>query len=362
MKVALVYDWVVKWGGAERVLLALHEIWPQAPLYTSVYWPAKAGWAQAFQVVPSFLNKIPWARQHHEWLAPLLPLAFESFNLADYDLVISVTSAFAKGVITQPTTRHLCYCLTPTRFLWSDSQQYFGKISPPLRGLRHWDQLASWRPDQMIAVSKAVQQRIRQYYDRESSVIYPPVDTARFKIQKHQPRGVASGGRPRSANHNLNYFLVVSRLVKYKRVGLVVEAFNQLGWPLKIVGTGHQERRLKALARPNIEFLGQLTDEQLLSYYQKCCGLIFPQVEDFGLVAVEAQACGRPVVAFRAGGALETVLEGKTGVFFDQPIVASLVAALKKFVKIKFRPLACRQNALRFRQQKFKKEIINLIT
>lgn len=346
MKVALVYDWVDKWGGAERVLLALHEIWPQAPLFTSVYRPQTAQWAKKFTVKPSFLTRFPW---RHEWLAPLMPLAFESFSAKggpasgwdfdDFDLVISVSSSFAKGIITKPATKHINYCLTPTRFLWNRYQW-------PMGWLRSWDKIAAQRPDQIIAISKTVQQRIKRYYDLGSQVIYPPVDINRFKIQDSRFK---------------SYFLVVSRLVKYKRVDLAIRAFNQLGWPLKIVGTGQQERHLKAMAKANIEFLGQLTDRQLVGYYQKCCGLVFPQEEDFGLVAVEAQACGRPVIAYRAGGALETVVAKKTGIFFGKQTVDSLVEGLKKFVKIKFSPEVCRQNALRFDKQKFKKKMIKLI-
>jgi len=348
MKVALVYDWVVKWGGAERMLLVLHELWPDAPLYTSVYWPQKAVWAKDFKVIPSFLNKLPLVKTRHEWLAGLMPLAFESWDFADFDLVISVTSAFAKGVITGPKTKHLCFCLTPTRFLWSGYKPYFGNFKPPLGRLRAWDKIAAQRPDKMIAISQTVQKRIKKYYNRDSEIIYPPVETNKFNLQLDNSK---IG----------NYFLVVSRLVKYKKVDLVVRAFNQLGWPLKIIGVGREKKRLQKMADKNVEFLGQLTDKQLLSYYQKCRALIFAQEEDFGLTAVEAQACGRPVIAYQAGGARETVIPGKTGLFFEKQTVADLTAALKKFAGLKFKPTVCRQNALRFDQKKFKKEVTDLI-
>jgi glycosyltransferase involved in cell wall biosynthesis len=357
MKIALVYDRVNKIGGAERVLQAIHEIWPKAPLYTSVYYSPGAPWAEDFKVIPSFLNKWPLAKKHHELYPWLTPLAFESFDFNDFDLVISITSAEAKGIITKPGTKHLCYCLTPTRYLWSGFNDYFSTKSlkwlfgPIVDFMKGWDRVASQRPDKYIAISKEVQGRIKKYYHRESTIIYPPVDTEKF-----YPSGRKSKG---------DYFLVVSRLVSYKKINLVIQAFNQLKMPLKIIGTGVEENHLKEMAKGNIEFLGELTDQELLSYYQNCRALIFPTHEDFGLVPLEVQACGRPVIAFAEGGALETVIEGKTGTFFKPQKAKALVEKIKIFKENNYKPEDCRTNAEKFGKiifkQDFKKTVEKLI-
>jgi len=351
MKVALVYDWVDKWGGAERILLALHKIWPQAPLFTSVYRRQSAPWARVFKIKPSFLNKLPLVGGGHEIYSGLMPMAFECFSFDDYDLVFSVTSALAKGVITKPSTRHICYCLTPTRFLWSGYADYFKNkwmrvlARPIVSYLRFWDQVAASRPDAYLAISKNVQKRIEKYLWRRSEVVYPPVDTEKFRILSS---GLQGKGK---------FFLVVSRLVPYKKIDLVIKAFNQLKLPLKIVGTGREEAKLRRVAKKNVCFLGQLTDEQLLRYYQNCRAVVFPQEEDFGLVPLEAQACGRPVIAYRKGGALETVVEGKTGLFFERQTEEDLIRAVRKLERIEFDPIVCRQNALKFGQRRFRQQI-----
>ena len=364
MRVALVYDRVNKIGGAERVLEALHEIFPDAPLYTAVYNPETAPWATKFKVVPSFLQKFPFTKSRHEVFPYLMPMAFESFssrggpafggNFDEYDIVISVTSEAAKGILTKPKTLHLCYCLTPTRYLWSGYEDYFRTSvfkffsSPLVAYLRHWDKIACQRPDVYLAISANVQKRIKEYYRRDSAVIYPPVDLEKWKTENRRQK-------------TENYFLVVSRLVSYKRVDLVIEAFNQLGLPLKIVGKGIQEMMLKRMAKKNIEFLGQLTDEQLLSYYQNCQALIFPQEEDFGLVPLEAQACGKPVIAFGGGGALETIIEGKTGEFFYPQTSEALVKVIKSFKAARYQPEACRQQAEKFGKEIFKKKVKEVV-
>jgi glycosyltransferase involved in cell wall biosynthesis len=366
MKVALVYDRVNKWGGAERVLLALHQIWPEAPLYTSVYNPQTAPWAKVFKVIPSFLQKFPGAKTNHEFYAALMPLAFESFNFDGYDVVISVTSEAAKGIITKPKTLHLCYCLTPTRYLWSGYEEYFGKrwlrllISPMTISLRNWDKVAAQRPDEYIAISKTVQERIKRYYGWESEVVYPPIDTEKF----HPPAGglnSKSQSFDTAQDKNTKYFLVVSRLVKYKKVDLAVEAFNELGWELRIVGGGREMRGLRERARENIKFLGHLTDEALLDYYQNCQAVIFPQEEDFGIVPLEALACGKPVVAFRAGGATETIVEGKTGLFFYPQAKEALKETIEKLVTHRFKNKECRRQAEKFNQERFAREFENLV-
>ncbi|OGH13827.1 MAG: hypothetical protein A2860_02305 [Candidatus Levybacteria bacterium RIFCSPHIGHO2_01_FULL_37_33] len=366
MKVALVYDRVNKWGGAERVLLALHKIFPDAPLYTSVYDKDKAPWAKVFSVKTSFLQNFPFASGNHEYYAPLMPLAFESFTFDEYDLVISVTSEAAKGIITKPGTLHICYCLTPTRYLWSGYDEYFKNpilrfISKPVVSyLRFWDRIASQRPDTFIAISREVQKRIKKYYNRDSDIIYPPIQIQNPKLQIPNKSLNTKYKIP-----NTEYFLIVSRLVPYKKIDLAVKVFNKLGLPLKIVGTGIEENRLKRMAKPNIEFLGYLTDKELVEYYKECQALIFPQEEDFGLTIPEAQSFGKPVIALKKGGALDIVTDGKTGIFFEVQSKKSLEDAILKFQKMNFNPQDSIKNAEKFNFEEFKiklKKEISLAT
>ena len=379
MKVALVYDRLNKWGGAERVLLALHKLFPDAPLYTSVYDKEKAPWASMFKVKTSFLQSLPFT-MNHELFATLMPIAFESFSFDEFDLVISVTSEAAKGILTKPKTKHICYCLTPTRYLWSGYDEYFKNpilkflSNPVVWYLRTWDKIAANRPDKFIAISKEVQGRIRKYYNKDSEIVYPPVeiDDRRWSMEdsnlKIEDR--SSINRPTSTikklsstfHHPSSYFLIVSRLIPYKKIDLAVEAFNKLKLPLKIIGIGSQMRRLRAMAKSNIEFLGSLTDKELVEYYKGCRALIFPGLEDFGLTILEAQSFGKPVIAFRAGGALETVIEGKTGLFFNQQNAESLEKAIKQFNNMKFDSRECIKNAEKFSFERFKKEFMSVLS
>lgn len=352
MKVAIVYDRVNKWGGAERVLLSLKKIFPEAVLYTSVYDKDNTPWAKGFKVIPSFLQKLPFARENHELFALLMPIAFESFNFDGYDLVISVTSESAKGVLTKPGTIHICYCLTPNRYLWSGYKEYFKNsllrfISyPAVVYLRHWDMVASSRPDHFIAISNEVKGRIKKYYNRDSKVIFPPI-----------------GNLPHDAESNKgDYFLVVSRLVPYKKVELAVKACTNLSLPLKVVGRGSEEKRLKNMAGRSIEFLGDLTDEKLSFYYKNCRALIFPGLEDFGLVIAEAQSFGKPVIAFRGGGAKDIIIEGKTGEFFDVQDTESLKRELVKFDEGKYNSKLSIENSKRFSFDIFEKELSEYIS
>ncbi len=325
LRVALVYDRVNKWGGAERVLLALHKIFPKAPLYTSVYNRKTAKWAKEFDVKTSYLQSLPLARKYNELMALFMPASFESFSFDEYDLVISVTSEAAKGIITKPKTVHISYCLTPTRYLWSSYEDYFSNrlirflSKGSVSYLKSWDKVASARPDHFIAISTEVKSRIKKYYQRESEIIFPPL-----MIEK-------PGEIKRTKQ---NFFLFVSRFSRfsyYKRADLVIEAFNRLGLPLKVVGSGPMLNSLKERAKKNIEFLGELTDARLAYYYENCTALVFPGKEDFGLVMVEAQAFGKPIIAYKAGGALDIVTEDQTGMFFEKQTVGSLVQALKRF-------------------------------
>jgi glycosyltransferase involved in cell wall biosynthesis len=271
VKVALVYDRLNKWGGAERVLLTLHKLFPLAPLYTSVYDRKKAPWADVFNVRTSFLQKLPFA-MNHELFAALMPLVFESFNFDEFDLVISVTSEAAKGIITKPQTKHICYCLTPTRYLWSGYDEYFKNpllrliSKPAVWYLKFWDKIAAQRPDAFIAISKEIQLRIKKYYGRQSSLVYPPVtfDARKWNLevrtlklenrslihpQISSVKGLASSFKPQASK---DYFLIVSRLVPYKKIDLAIKTFNKLKLPLKIIGTGAEMKRLKAMAGPAI--------------------------------------------------------------------------------------------------------------
>ncbi|HJX02207.1 MAG TPA: glycosyltransferase, partial [Candidatus Humimicrobiaceae bacterium] len=357
MKVAIVYDRVNRWGGAERVLLTLHEMFPDAPLYTSVYDPELASWAKVFpSVKPSFLNKIPFTKSHHEWLGTLMPIAFESFRFDDYDFVISVSSEAAKGIIAKPKTVHICYCLTPTRYLWSHYDEYFkGSIfkavtKPVVSYLRTWDKIAAQRPDVMIAISTEVENRIYKYYKRNSEIIFPPVEVAKFKKQKDIQKSLPD-----------DYYLIVSRLRPYKKVDLAISAFNDLELPLVIVGIGNEEEKLKSISKGNIRFEGLVSDEELVGYYHNAKAFIFPQEEDFGITPVEAQAMGCPVVAYKKGGALDTVIDGETGVFFERQDKYDLMEAVKRIGKIKFDKKKLTKNAEKYSKERFKMEFLDML-
>lgn len=355
MKVALVYDRVNKWGGAERVLLALHKLFPDAPLYTSVYHPKKAPWADVFTIKTSFLQHIPFAASAHELFASFMPIAFESFDFDEYDLVISVTSEAAKGIITKPKTKHVCLCLTPTRYLWSGYNDYFidpifKLLSKPIVWyLRWWDRIAAKRPDAYVAISKTVKNRIKKYYDEDATVIYPPVELG--KNGKALPLTLSISP----------YFLVVSRLVPYKRIDIAIEACNTFSYPLIIVGEGSEEKRLRKLAGPTITFVKNLTDGELVEYYKNCRALIFPGEEDLGLTAIEAQSFGKPVIAYRKGGVLETVIDGKTGAFFYPQSAVSLQKVLTRFKEKRFKRSDCQKNAKKFTFDVFKRDFLPVL-
>lgn len=372
MKVAIIYDRINKWGGAERVLLALHKIFPDAPLYTAVYDEKKAPWAKVFKIKTSFLQKFPYARSHHELYASLMPLAFESFSFDKYDLVISVTSEAAKGILVKPATMHICYCLTPTRYLWSGYEEYFKNSvlrffsKPIVSYLRLWDKIAAQRPDKIIAISQEVQKRIKKYYNRNSEVIYPPIMLTDYSISATKPFDFSIAKRQTmqastTSVQNGQFFLIVSRLVPYKRIDIAVEAFNRLGLPLKIIGEGSEKHRLEKLANSNIEFLGYLTDEELVEYYKKCLALIFPGKEDFGLTIVEAQNFGKPVIAYKGGGSIETIIESETGLFFKFQNSRSLESTILEFMEMKFDPKRCFENVQKFSFERFKNDLEKLI-
>lgn len=359
LKIAFVYDRVNKLGGAERVLTAFHDIWPDAPLYTAVYDSVRAQWAHVFLVKPSFLGHFPFAKHHHEFYPWLTPMAFESFSFDEYDVVISVTSAEAKDIITKPQTLHVCYCLTPTRYLWSGYDLYRKNPAIGIPNwitahsfeqsaslLRRWDLIASTRPDAYIAISKIVATRIQMYYQKQvDKIIYPPVDIETFSYRK------------KKNSQKDDYFLVVSRLVPYKRMDVIIDAFNELGWPLIIVGDGFERTMLESRAKQNIRFVGELEDQELVHYYRSCRGYVAAAEEDFGIAAVEAQACGKPVIAYQESGISEVVRAGQTGLLFDHQSSASLVSALKMFNRQCYDSASCVANAKRFSTERFKKEM-----
>lgn len=367
MKIAFFYDRVNKIGGAERVLLALHQIWPMAPLFTVVYDENRAKWARVFKIMQTRMKLLSYLGDNHQIYPLFTPYVFESFDTRQFDVVLSVTSSDAKSLITHPKTLHVCYCLTPARYLWSNWGEYLnqpgaGAINPLIRYgmkmflpmMRKWDFISSSRPDHYIAISDIVAQRIKSYYKRESLVIYPPVDSDIF-----HPRVVGSRDPLR------DYYLIVSRLVPYKRIDYAVSAFNRLGWKLVIIGQGIDYSRLSNLANDNIKFINSyLTDEKLCWYYQNCRALIFPGEEDFGITAVEAQACGKPVIAYMASGVKETVIAGVTGELYQEQNVESLIAALIISRQKEYDSSACRRNALKFSkkifQRKMKESIFDL--
>lgn len=355
MKVALVYDRINKFGGAERVLLALHKLFPNAPLYTSVYDPQKAPWAKVFEIRTSFLQKLPIPKSAHEYYPFLMGFAFESFNFDEFDLVISVTHEFAKGIITKPNTKHICYCLNPVGYLWDSHDDYFyskpqwfKKITKPLiLGMRFYDKHISHRPDEYLTISKTVQERIKRIYGRESEVIYPPVQ---FPNSKHQ-------------TPTDNFFLIVSRLVPQKRIDIAVKAFNKLGLPLKIIGTGKEFKSLKNLSKKNIEFLGHLSDDEVSKYYLSCRAVIIPGEEDFNLVAVETQSFGKPVIAYGRGGVTETVKSGQTGWFFEKQTAKVLAETIKKVLPSihRIKPSDCKKQANKFSGDIFEKRFLDYV-
>ncbi len=352
MKVALVYDRINRVGGAERIVTALEEIFPQAPIFTFVYDPKLAHWAAHYQIRSSFWSKIPFLKSHHEWLPGVPFFTFAKFNFSSFDLVISVTSAEAKDIKVRPPTKHVCICLTPTRYLWSHYQQYFANpivkaLSLPLISvLRLRDFSAAQKPDLLIAISHTVARRIKKYYRRQAEIIYPPVDT-KFFYPAQNPR--------------CDFFLIVGRLVKYKRFDIAVTACKNLNLPLKVVGQGPQLKFLKKIAGPKTEFVSHLTDAQLRGYYQKCTALIFPQEEDFGITAVEALACGKSVIGYHRGGAAELIEPGVTGELFAEQNVASLTDILKDFDYNKYQPQDCRKQAEKFGKERFKRELTKII-
>lgn len=349
IKVALFIDRLIKLGGAEKVLDQFLLMFPKAPVYTTIY--SAKGTAKKYQsrkIITSFLQKIPGAVRFERYLLPLFPKAIETFDFSKFDLVISDNYSFGQGIKIRKPTIHISYCHTPTRFLWHEYQLGKKKAGSAaaifdffVPYLRKWDRRAAGRPDFIVANSQNISQRIKKYFGREADkVIFPPVDLMSGKkdIEKEE------------------YYLIISRLESHKKTDLAIRAFNQNEKNLKIIGSGQESRRLKKLARKNIDFLGGISDNEKVGYLRKAKALIFPQEEDFGIVACEAQMFGTPVIAYGKGGALETIKDGISGLFFPKQTPNSLNQAIKKFEKKKWNQIAIKNWAKKFNQKRFQKE------
>lgn len=363
LKIALVCDWLTNAGGAERVIKVMHEIFPNAPIYTTLYDAKKMHGFENADIRTSYLQKIPFAKTHHQFFLPWMPEVFESMNLDSYDIVISSSHSCAKGIITKPTTLHICYCHSPMRYAWDNHHAYIKEYTMNwvmkkwgknfMHKIRMWDRLAAERVDAYCANSHFIQKRIQKYYRKIADVIHPPVDMKKFNIEKGEK----------------SYYLAIGRLTPYKKFDMIVEAFNALEKPLVIVGTGVEEARLKAKARKssnggkNITFVGHISEEDLPQVYANAKALIFPQIEDFGITPLESMASGRPVIAYKEGGALETIKEGVTGIFFNEQSAAGIVAAVHEFERNyrNFSPEKIREHAMKFSTETFKEKFVEYV-
>ncbi len=347
MKLAIVHDYLSQNGGAEQVLAAMQEIWPDAPTHVLFFDQEKMPSFKGKDIRTSFLQRAPLIRSKYQWYVGLMPVAAQSMDLSAYDVVVSSASAFGKDLIVRPDAVHVCYCHTPTRYLWSDTHSYVNELRAPgfvkallpplLSSLRVRDRLAADRVDAFVANSETVRRRIHAYYRRDAAVVFPPVDTHRFPL--------ADG--PKAS------FLAGGRLVAYKRFDMIIEAANRTGTPLKIFGKGPMEKALRRMAGPTVEFLGFVPDDRLPALYAEAAAFIHPQEEDFGITAVEAMAAGRPVIAYAKGGATETVIPGTTGVLFDRQEWEALADIFLSFDPAAFDPAAIRTHAETFSKARF---------
>lgn len=355
MKIAIVTDWMTNYGGAESVISAFCDLFPDAPVYTTIYKPEKMReLGKLKDVRTTYLQKLPIKK--HQLLLSLMPTAVEMMDLDEFDLVLSSCHSVSKGVITSPNTLHISYCHTPMRYAWEswDFETRLKKfprilhssIRRQIKKIREWDYCAAQRVDKYIANSSHIGQQIQKYYERDSDVIYPPVHTEKFKPVKKPTE---------------DYYFSIGRLIPYKKFDLLVETFNELKKPLKIAGTGPELEKLKAMAGPTVEILGYVSDEELVDLYANCKAFMFPQLEDAGIVPLEAMSCGRPVIALNRGGSLDTMIDGKTGVLFEEQTVEGLTKAIKSFEKKKFDSNFIRKHAEKFDVEHFKKKILDYV-
>lgn len=357
LKVAIVHDFLTYWGGAEQVLVSLHRLYPDAPIYTLLYDKKMDEYFPDARVRVSFLGKLPkFLQKRKKFLLPLFPTAAETFDLSEFDLVISSSSSFAKGIIVKPKTLHISYCHTPTRFLWDWYQNYLEEnhigaikkliVVPVLHLMRLWDRSASERVDYYVANSKHTARKIKKFYGCESEVIYPPVDTAKFAQMKNLPQV-----------QEKDYYLIVSRLSPYKKIDIAIFAFNKMNLPLIIIGEGGDRRRLEKMAENNIKFLGFQSKEYLAAYYQGAKAIIFPGEDDFGITMVEAMSLGKPVLAFAKGGALEIVTPGKNGELFESEVSEILADGIRRMNRniAAYDAESIKADAARFSRENFEK-------
>jgi len=356
MKLALVHDWLNQIGGAEDVLSAMVALYPQRPIYTSIYAPdLMPADYRKWDIRTLWIDRLPGIHTHHQPYLPLYPLAWSRLDLSGYDVILSNKSGFCHGLKHGPNSLHICYCLAPTRYVWQ-FESYIQRegiggavelaLRPIIAALRRWDYTAAQRVDHFIAISTEIQERIRAFYHREAAIIYPPVDTTRFAAAQTEPG---------------DYFLVVSRLIPYKRIDLAVQVATRLGVRLKVGGKGRDLDRLKAMAGPTVEFLGYVPDEALPDLMAGCRAFIFPGLEDFGITPVQAQAAGRPVIAYGGGGALDTVIPGVTGEYFAEMTVDSLAAAISAFDPARYDPARIRAHADRFDTRHFNTQMMQFV-
>lgn len=354
MRVALIHDWLTGMRGGEKVLEAFCERFPDAPIYTLVHRPG--GVSETIERHPihtSFIQRLPGAVTAYARYLPIMPAAIERFDLRGFDLILSTSHCVAKGARVHPGARHLCYCHTPMRYVWPAYEEYFGegRVSAPISwvmpllatGLRAWDVASLPRVDSFAANSAHVAARIRRWYGRDARVIHPWVDTERF----HPPAETRRG----------EYDLILSALVPYKRIEIALEHYRSRAEPLVIAGSGIERERLMRIASPNVRFLGWLEPEETMRLVQGCRLLLFPGEEDFGIVPVEAMACGRPVVAWARGGALETVVDGRTGVLYEDPTPEALGEAVDRACRMEWDAAAIRTQALRFSRAEFERRV-----
>ena len=345
-RVALGHDWLTGMRGGERVLEHFCTAFPGAPVCTLVSIPGAVSETIASHPVhASWFNRLPAVARRYRGYLPLMPLAADTMRVPDADLLLTSSHCVAKGFRSPRGARHVCYCFSPMRYAWLFRREYFPNpvkralVAPLLAALRAWDRRTAARVDRFVGISRAVCDRIRRFYGREADLVYPPVDVSRCT-----PSSSPGPGR---------YDLVVSALVPYKRVDLAVRTYSRRGWPLKVVGVGGQEKTLRALAGPSVEILGWRPDADVLALYRDCRLLVFPGEEDFGIVPLEAQACGRPVVAYGRGGALETVVDGRTGLFFDEQTEVALADAVERAASVRWDPAEIRANAESFGPDRF---------
>ena len=348
-RIALVHDWLTGMRGGERALEAICRLYPDATLFTLLH-RAEMLSSLLKQRNPhaSFIQRMPLSNRLYRYYLPLFPIAIEQFDFDRFDIIISTSHCAAKSVVKPGRARHLCYCFTPMRYAWDQFDAYFGPdrigptgsalLRPALRRLARWDANTAGRVDRYIAISQYVAGRIRRYYNRPAAVVYPPVNTDFF-----QPTAADSG----------RAFLIVSALVPYKRIELAIEACRLANVPLRIVGDGPERSRLRQLRVPGVKFLGTIDNEELLKEYRQAIAVILPGEEEFGIAPVEAQACGRPVIALNRGGARETVIPGVTGLLVDEDIPEAFAQELRRTQELEFDPTAIRQNALRFSEDRF---------